>query len=202
MTSARQRYAPWIHSSLRKRWPELEAAFVAAIDAYDSIHDDQIVTAETLRPIIDAASSSRRPLYENVTGLLGELTERFPEARDAVEKMSVDRRSHVRFNAILCLRKATPASFAILMLRRALRDKSAVVRQKAADWSGRLRMREIVDDLEAALRMEKHPKTRDTIEFDLRLLRDGYIRSNRSHPLKSEPSARNEFRAFFRAPSM
>lgn len=171
----RERYEAWINNTLRKYWPDLEPALCAAIDAYDSIQQAGTTSEDTLRPIIEAACSSRRPLYENVTGLLGALAEQFTAARDAVEKMSIDRRSQVRLNAILCLTKAMPASFSMRLLRQALCDKSAVVREKAADWAGRLRMRQLVPDLEAAFRAEKRAATRDTIEFEMRLLRDGYI---------------------------
>jgi hypothetical protein len=90
-------------------------------------------------------------------------------------RMAVDSRSHVRFNAILCLKKATPLDFTLRLIRQGLRDKSANVRGKAADWAGRLRIRQVVSDLEAALAVEKNKKARETIEFELRLLRDGYI---------------------------
>jgi hypothetical protein len=137
-----------------------------------------------LVPIVEAASSSRRPLYENATQLLSKLTGKFSEAREAVESMAMDPRSYVRFNAILCLGKLTPATFTAQLLRQGLRDKSANVRRKAADWTGRLRTRELVPDLETAAAQEKNAKVKVTIEFELKLLRDGYIK---------EPSSDNGF---------
>jgi hypothetical protein len=175
MTSAREKYEPWISDFLRKRYPELEAPLLAAIDAFDLIDQRQQIDEGLLRFIVEAASSSRRTLYENATSLLGELTERYGEARDAVAGMSQNTRSHVRFNAILCLCRSTPLSFSLDLIRRGLRDASARVRAKAADWPGRLRARDVVLDLEHALAQETNETARSTIEFELRLLRDGYI---------------------------
>src|SRR5205823_314602 len=130
---------------------------------------------EWLAPIVNAASSSRVPLYENATSLLSELTEHFPAACDAVANMAQATRSRVRFNAILCLGRSTPPSLTLQILRQCLRDKSARVRLKAADWAGRLRLRKIVPDLEEAAARERNANARRTIEFELKLLRDGYI---------------------------
>src|SRR5262249_42283979 len=139
------------------------------------IQDENRLDDALLAPIVEAASSSRRPLYENATSFLGKLTAEHRLARESVERMAADARSHVRFNAILCLKKAMPLEFTLRLIRQGLRDRSANVRGKAADWAGRLRVREVVPDLEAALAAEKNAKAKQTIEFELRLLRDGYI---------------------------
>ena len=175
MKSIRDWYEPWLRGYLRKRCPELEPALLAAIDAFDSIQQGKSVTPEVLEPIVEAASSSRRPVYENATTLLGKLTEHHAEARAAVGTMANNSRSHVRFNAILCLGKSTPLSFSVPLLKQGLRDKSANVREKAADWAVTLRLRELVPDLEEAAAQEKNAGAAETIEFGLKLLRDGYI---------------------------
>lgn len=175
MKKTRARYEPWLRDYLRKRYPELEPPLLAAIDAFDTILDENRIDATLMAPVIEAASSSRRPLYENATPLLGELAASHAIALDSVGRMASDPRSHVRFNAILCLTKATPLEFRLDLLRQGLRDKSAKVRGKAADWAGRLRLRDLVPDLEAAFASEKNAKAKQTIEFDLRLLRDGHI---------------------------
>src|SRR5262249_14929798 len=142
MKKTRAYYEPWLRDYLRKRQPDLEPQLLAAIDAYDTIQEEKRLDAGLLAPIVAAASSSRRPLYENATELLGKLTGEYAIARDSVEGMAVDSRSHVRFNAILCLKKTTPIDFTLRIIRRGLRDKSANVRGKAADWAGRLRIRQ------------------------------------------------------------
>jgi hypothetical protein len=174
MAGTRDQFETWIRDYLRKRYPELEQPLLAAIDRYDAIGETAKISPDLLKPIVEAASSQRRPLYENVTTLLGQLTEHYQEARDAVAAMSVDSRSLVRFNAILCLGSSTPLAFVLELLRRGLHDKSARVRQKASDWAGRLRLRDVVPDLESALPGERNSKTKETMSFVLRLLRDGY----------------------------
>jgi hypothetical protein len=175
MEKTRDQFEPWLRDYLRPRYPELEPTLVRALDAFDIIQKSRRMKAELLAAVVAAASSSRRPLYENAVPLLRKLTGEFREACEAVESMANDARRQVRCNAILCLGKSTPAAQAIQMLRQGLHDKSAKVRQKAADWAGRLRMRKLVPDLEAAAARETNAKAKATIEFELKLLRDGYI---------------------------
>jgi hypothetical protein len=175
MKKTRAEFEPWLRDYLRKRQPDLEPQMLAAIDAFDIIQEENRVDSALLAPIVEAASSSRRPLCENATSFLGKLTGEYVLARESVDRMALDSRSYVRFNAILCLGKATPLDFAIRLIRQGLRDKSAHVRKKAADWAGSLRLREAVPDLESALTVETNTKAKETIEFELRLLRDGHI---------------------------
>jgi hypothetical protein len=61
------------------------------------------------------------------------------------------------------------------VIRTGLVDKSARVRQAAADCTYLLRRQEFVPDLTSALAAETNPKVKNTILHSLRLLRDGYI---------------------------
>ncbi len=175
MKTTLETYEPWLRDCIRKRFPELEPMILAAINAYDLILQKQSITSQWLEPIVAAASSSRRPLCETVTPFLGRLTGLYVEARQAVMQMAQDPRSHVRFNAILCLDEKTPRPFSLELIRKSLLDKSSNVRLKAADWAGRLRTREVVPELAEALAKKGNAKAKDTIEFELKLLRDGYI---------------------------
>jgi hypothetical protein len=65
------------------------------------------------------------------------------------------------------------------MLQRGLTDKSARVRWKAADRADWLERRDLLPDLERALTAEKNAKTRRTLEYHQRMLRDGYIAEDR-----------------------
>jgi hypothetical protein len=56
-----------------------------------------------------------------------------------------------------------------------LSDKSSRVREKAADQALTLHLSELTADLQRALSVETRDDTKGTIEFSLRLLRDGYI---------------------------
>jgi hypothetical protein len=169
------KFRPWVEETLRPRFPELEAPLMAAVDAFDATQNSGQLLPERLLPILDAVSSPRRPLYENTCDFMRTLSARWPEANAAILTMSHSSKAHVRFNAILCLGKGTPATTVKTVLKAGLVDKSSRVRSKAADWIGRLRNVELVPELGAALATEQDPKTRSTMEFQLRLLRDGYI---------------------------
>jgi hypothetical protein len=175
MLSTRQQFDPWLRDVLQPRYPELVAPLVAAIEALDLYRSGTPLTEKLLQPIVAAASSSRRPLYENATSFLGSITETQSLAIEAVVKMSKSKDATLRFNAILCLKECTPSDVTLQILRQALIDKSSRVRKKAADWAGRLRLKTLVPELESAAAIEQHTGTRTTILFELRLLRDGYI---------------------------
>jgi len=179
MASIHDKYDSWFATYLEPRYPELVAPLRAALDAYDRIQRQKRIDSADLQPIVDVARSHRRPLYENASNLLEALTADHREARDAVAEMAKDRKAQVRFNAIICLGRRTPREFCVNLLCQALSDKSARVRQKAADWAQRLDLSEIVPDLERALSNETHAGAKRTIEFGLRLMRDGYILDDR-----------------------
>lgn len=174
MKNAREIYDSYL-GKLREQHPQDESLMRAAIDAFDSIQAGEQITPRLLQPIVDAASDSRRLIYDIPVGFLQELTGKHEEARMAVSKLAVDKRSHTRFNSIMCIGRTAPKSFKLQLLRQGLRDKSSKVRWKSADWAGRQRLRELVPELEEAFASEKHEKARSTIVFDLKLLRDGYI---------------------------
>jgi hypothetical protein len=175
MPETRERFEPWVERNLRQRYPELVVPLMAAIDAFDAIWERGERTPDNLDKVVKAASSTRRPLYENASGLMQRLTTKWPEAAVAVLKMSKSPKSHVRFNAILCLGKGSPDDLVDAILRSGLQDKSARVRSKAADWAGRLGNTRLTSELTAASVVEDDAETRSCIDFELRLLRDGYI---------------------------
>jgi hypothetical protein len=175
MALSREIYENWIRDTIEPRCPELVRPIRDALDAFDAIQRAGRADAERLMPIVEAAQSHRRPLYDMAVGLLQELTADFAEARESVARMASDKRSQVRFNAVISLGARTPRDFSGEVIRQALRDKSAKVRQKAADWAQRRGMAEIVPDLAAALAVESHAATKETMEFNLPLLRDRYL---------------------------
>ncbi|MFI5380665.1 MAG: hypothetical protein ACHRHE_15310 [Tepidisphaerales bacterium] len=85
------------------------------------------------------------------------------------------RKSHVRFSALCCLGMGTPANVVDEMLRAGLSDRSASVRWKAAEKATTLNRKNLIPEMTAALTAETNAKARREIEFELRLLRDGYI---------------------------
>lgn len=172
MESTRERFDPWLRDYLHWRCPELRPAMEATLEAIDC---DEAVTSQLLAPLVEAVCSERRSLMECAACFLSELTGRYEAAREAVQRMARDTRSEVRLGAILCLGKVTPRTLALGVVREGLRDSIARVRGKAADWAGRLRLHELLPDLEAAEAGEYDAKVKAIIELSSKLLRDGRL---------------------------
>ncbi|MDO8458138.1 MAG: hypothetical protein Q7T07_14650 [Burkholderiaceae bacterium] len=158
-------------SYLRKRCPELERPLLAAIDAFDEIQSGGPSDKHHLKPLVDAASSDRVPLYENATNLLARLALTEPRARDAISEMAKDSQAHVRFNAVLCVSESVPGSFGRTIVSNALLDPSSRVREKAADWASRCSMKDLVPELREALKREPSEKSRRCLEYSIKALR-------------------------------
>lgn len=56
-----------------------------------------------------------------------------------------------------------------------LRDRSNEVRGKVAEAACQLGLTNLIEELEAAVRVEKHANARQAMEFAIALLRDGYL---------------------------
>lgn len=174
MKKARDIYDSYLRE-LRETHVEDESLMRRAIEAFDAIQAGEEASECLLGPIVQAASDSRKKIFDVPVDFLDRLSGKHAAAREAIVQMIDHTKSHVRFNGITCIGKAAPKSFKLKLLRKGLRDSSSKVRSKAADWIGRQRLRELVPDLEDALATEKNADARSTIEFELRLLRDGYI---------------------------
>ena len=164
----------WLRTYLEPRFPELVEPYCNACRAYERMRQADSISPADLKTLVEAASSSRGPLYEQATTFLARLTAQHSEAREAVKQMLHDSQWHVRFNAILSVCSSTPRDFAVQVVREALNDRSARVREKAADWALRLEMREVVPDLEEQAKLESG-KAIGEIRLSLALLRDGYL---------------------------
>jgi len=169
-SETRQEFASWMDSYLRKRCPELEQPLLAAIDAFDDIQSGGPSDKHHLKPLVDAASSDRIPLYENATNLLGRLALTQPSAQDAISEMAKGSQAHIRFNALLCVSESAPGSFGRAIVSNALLDPSSRVREKAADWASRCSMKELVPELREALQHEPSEKVRLCLEYSLKTL--------------------------------
>jgi len=171
VSSTRAEFASWIDRYLRKRYPELEAPLLRALDAFDSIAAGTPISEDALAPLLEAAKSTRVPLFENATTLLAKLADRDEFVREAVAEMAADPRAHVRFNAILCITQNDhPSEFGIRLVEARLSDESARVREKAADWALRCHMVELLQALKLALRSETNKSARECIAYTVQEL--------------------------------
>src|SRR5208282_4053364 len=100
MPKARERFEPFVERWLRPRYPELMGPLMAAVDAFDAIQQAGELSAGNLRILVETASSTRRPLYENACGFMQVLSAKWLDVTNSILDMSKNPKAHVRFNAI------------------------------------------------------------------------------------------------------
>jgi hypothetical protein len=175
----REEYEHWIQQYLKPRYPELVKDFRACLNGYERIKTNNRVDKRSLNSVLRAACSSRAPLFNTATHFLRDLSAHYPEASEALLIMSNDKHWYVRSNALLSLGHGTPKDIVLATLKRGLQDRSASVRGVAAWQAQSLRVRKVVPDLENQLAVETHSGAKYSIDFHLRLLRDGYFLESR-----------------------
>ena len=174
-TTFREEFADWLKLVL-KRHPDVKRPLLAAIDAYESCRKRKTITREMLAPIVSAALSNRAALWGSSTDFLAELTWKHRAAREAVQEMAASRDGKARFNAVLSVGRGAPRGFRVAVLRPLIADRSSEVRWRAAEsavWVHDLP--ELLPDLERALASETNRKAKQTIDWAVRIMRDGYI---------------------------
>jgi len=174
MGEQRRKYEEWLSKWKRARTAEEEAAILKVADIFDAFNETNRLSAEDLALIVEAASSPQL-ILSNAVDQLSSLALRNDDAARAVAEMFKSPKSNVRFAAICCLRRDTPASLADPLLTGGLRDKSAQVRRMAAQMICGFERKDLLPQLDAACASETNAKTRSSMEFELPLLRDGYI---------------------------
>jgi hypothetical protein len=171
--SARNEYADWIRHYLKPRHPDLVPEFTRMVNAFDRAITSRALTTRDLQTILHCARSSRQPLGENASVLLGRLARRFGGAAEAVKTMSEDAKSRVRINALVALGEVKPRRFHDSILRTLLSDRSSTVRTLAADKIANWGLVHLLPELEATLAREPAGKCRDALTFCRDLLKPG-----------------------------
>jgi hypothetical protein len=155
--------------------PVREKIILAAADAYDAAAASGNMTEEHLRTIVQAVSHPSTRIWESCCSLLAAASERWQIAAEAIITMLRERRAHIRFSAICSLGEKTPAAVIDKVLKAGLVDRSARVRWKAADMACSLDQRQLIPDVAAAVSRERNASAKDTIDFALHFLRDGFL---------------------------
>lgn len=174
MPTQREQYEPWIDEFFASHYPELIPQLRAALEAFDAAIKSGVLTDEQLTTIVESACSPRTPLGENVAALLGELAARFSAAEQAVREMVANPKVHARINALVAISSASPTKLHKDVLRMALKDRSSKVRTLAADKIMQFGLNHLMPDVEDAIGRESDAKTREVLERERDLLRDGY----------------------------
>jgi hypothetical protein len=98
----------------------------------------------------------------------------------AILDLMASPKAHARFAALCSTTTHIEAEVLRAILQRGLTDKSARVRWKAADRAERLERHDLLPDIERAIAAEKNAKTRQTLQYHQRMLRDGYVAKDRA----------------------
>jgi HEAT repeat protein len=167
-------YRTWIDEYLEE--PHKRRLALEALDAFERLENATRVSANQIVPILDAAKCRFVRVWEIGADSLNRLAVRHPSAQDALGIMLRDRNADVRFQAIALLGiSSLPQSFAESLVRIGLNDKSYQVRGKVAEAACQLGLRALVPQLKESLNVEKHAIARQSLEFAIALLRDGFL---------------------------
>lgn len=160
-----------IQSYVTPHWPDASVGLLRAISLLNS---NENLDDKTLSLVASVASEKSPALYNIGTEILNILLGRQQSAKQVVLGMSQSKLAHVRRNAILCLSETSSTELVNAIIGSSLQDKSSLVRQKAADWAGRLNLLSVVERMEEAVKIENHPETRKIMLIEIGLIRDGY----------------------------
>lgn len=155
--------------------PERMAIIFEAVAAYDACIFNAEVSQADLQPIVNAAMSPYTLVFEVGCNFLGTLAEMHEPARQCWLAMARAKLAPARWHAVAYLETHLPESLRREVLSLALYDKSSVVREKGVEKAWRFKFKDLLPQLDAILLTEKHPGVRESLEFYIPLLRDGYF---------------------------
>jgi len=164
----------WINEYLIPQRPELVDTYRAAFEGYKHLSKGFTYDKESLEAILVAISSKSSVLADNSIRFISETLPYIHEVREAVSNLLEDKRMHVRFNALRTLSVETQREFSLKLLSLGLQDPSYKVRKFASYISRIIKLVEIIPIMEKAYKLEKNPKAKTEIRYNLRLFRDGY----------------------------
>ena len=164
----------WIRDFLQPRYPELVAPYRKAEELCEVAKQTGLLPPDAIATLLVSARSVRTPVGESVSGMIGELADRFDAARDAIRQMAGDTKVHVRVNALVALESHSLSQLHRDVLASALRDRSARVRSLAADKIMCFGLSDLLPDLEAAIGRETKAEVQATLKWGRDLLLDGY----------------------------
>jgi hypothetical protein len=168
-----ERFRKWLRN--RPREPaERMAMALAAVDALEACKRG--VSATTLRPLVIAASSPHKLVFETGCNLLVWLAARHTAAQDCFRNMARDKKATARFHAVAFLDEehfSEPLRREIVQL--ALDDRSPSVRLKGIERAEQFRFTDFLPRLEEMQRTETNKGVRQTLAMHLPILRDGFF---------------------------
>lgn len=150
------------------------ALAIAAIDAYEYCSQASTLTSGDLAPLVAAAASAHKLVFETGASLLAALAETRVEAQQSFRQLSECRGVTARFHAVAYLSSRMPESLRLEIVTRALTDKSPRVREKGIEQAEQFGFKQLLPHLEEMERCENHGGVLASLQLHLPLLRDGY----------------------------
>jgi hypothetical protein len=146
----------------------------AARAGYGAITKRGRTDAASLQAVVDAVCCPDTETNRAASTYLTLLTADYPEARDALLKMSDDPRWYVRARSMSLHTKA-PRDLALSLARKGLADRTARVRKEAADLAASHELTELLPELDRLAQVEKSEGAKESLHRAVGLLRDGYF---------------------------
>ncbi len=151
------------------------AIALAAVDAYEfceSVTDPKEID---IKPIVEAACSRHKVALDTGCRLLVHLAAEKSLAQDCLLKMSMNKNSTARFNACAYINNSLPEKLRLEIVRRALNDRSAIVRHKGVVQAEVFKFMCFMPQLQEMYLNEQSKDIRRFLDVHIRLLRDGYV---------------------------
>lgn len=177
--SLAKRFRTWL-KQFPKEPADRMALAVAAVDAYAACQPKNRLTPEHLAPVVRAAQSPHKLVYETGCSLLVDLAVAMPyEAARAAQQCILDMARHknatTRLHAVQYLQRDLPYKLRVEVVNLALQDRSAKVRKFGVVRALSFDFKCVLPRLEEMLRTEPDKRVREELTFCLPLLRDGFL---------------------------
>ncbi len=151
------------------------AMALAAVNAYEFCEECGQVTAVDLRPLITAAKSPYKLLFETGCNLLVLLACKSAAAQQSLLEMAKDKNATTRFHAVAYLSAKLPEEVRIEIVALALIDRSNKVRQKGVEGAERFRFAQFLPRMEEMQKSEEDSGVQLCLALGVPLLRDGFL---------------------------
>ena len=172
--SMADRYREWLQKFPKEPAARMAMA-IAAIDAYAYCAQQIQITTADLRPLIAAASSPHKLVFETGCNLLVLLAIQNGVAQASLLAMAKSKNATARFHAVAYLTENLPEVLRLEIVELALEDRSNKVRQKGIEGAERFRFKRFLARMEEMQRTETDRTVQQSLDLHVPLLRDGFL---------------------------
>ncbi|AEV68383.1 HEAT repeat domain-containing protein [Acetivibrio clariflavus] len=146
------------------------------IDCIYDIQNNKVLTQSHLSLLEEGMRQPLELIFSEYSGkYAAKLSHNFNEPKELFYKLANDSNSKIRFNAVTLMLCKPTEDVIEYVLSKCVNDKSSSVRRKVADVCCRLNQVKMIGILENQFALEKNESVRRSMDFSIRLLRDGYI---------------------------